>query len=117
MKIEYTQAGDYLLPNLELENQENHNLNKYALLKLNYLKKNKKTFYIELLMKNELNNYLFSVGIEAQEMINNLIKFAVENDKLLTEKMKEANQLEWVGKMNNYKNAAEEIVFKNLIYN
>lgn len=59
MKIEYIKNGDYLLPNLELKEQENYNLNNYGLLKLDYLKKNNKIFYNQLLMSNKLNNYLF----------------------------------------------------------
>ena len=38
------------------------------------------------------------------------------SDKLLSEKNKMDNQLEWVKRMNNYKNIAEEIIFKELIY-
>ena len=34
----------------------------------------------------------------------------------LTEEMKNTNQLYWVGMMNNFKNEAEEIVLKELIY-
>ena len=34
----------------------------------------------------------------------------------ISEDLKETNPLEWVGKMNNIKNRAEEIVLKELIY-
>ena len=34
----------------------------------------------------------------------------------LTIRNKEINQLEWVKLMNNYKNTAEEIILKELIY-
>jgi len=40
-----------------------------------------------------------------------------EKDKDLNENLKEENQLLWVQKMNNYKNIAEEIVLKELIFN
>ena len=67
-------------------------------------------------MKNELNNYLFSVGNEAKDMVENIVKNYVDNDKTLTEKLKETNQMEWVQKINNYRNRAEEFVLKELIY-
>jgi len=38
------------------------------------------------------------------------------SDGLLSEKSKMNNQLEWVKLMNNYKNIAEEIILKELIY-
>ena len=117
MKLNYKQNGDYLIPELELKNKNNKNLNKYALLKLDYIKNHKKALYTTLLMKEELNNYLFSVGVEAENKVNILMKNQIKNDKELTENMKEKNQLLWVQKMNNYKNIAEEIVLKELIYN
>ena len=108
MELNYIKNGDYYIPNLKLEKQKNqYNINKYGLLKLDYLKENKRAFYSELLMKNELNKYLFSVGNEAKDMVENIVKNYVDNDKTLTEKTKETNQMEWVQKMNNYRNRAE----------
>lgn len=43
MKIEYTKQGDYLIPNLKVKRQKNVNVGKYGLLRLNYIKENKKT--------------------------------------------------------------------------
>ena len=115
--ITYTQVGDYKLPNLTLKKIDNKPLNKYGLLKLDYLKKNKKALYQQLLMTNELNNFLFSVGNEAQEMVDRLMKNYIKNDSRLSEKEKQNDQLSWVGLMNNYKSCAEEIVLQELIYN
>ena len=96
---------------------ETKNLNKYGLLKLNYLKKNNKVLYQRLIIENELNTFLFSVGKEAEEKVKFLINELAEKDKDLNENLKEENQLFWVQKMNNYKNIAEEIVLKELIFN
>ena len=115
--ITYTQVGDYKLPNLVLKETDNKPLNKYGLLKLDYLKKNKKTLYQQLLLTNELNNFLFSVGNEAQEMVDRLMEDYIKNDSRLSEKEKQIDQLSWVGLMNNYKSRAEEVVLQELIYN
>lgn len=115
--ITYTQVGDYKLPNLVLKETDNKPLNKYGLLKLDYLKKNKKALYQQLLLTNELNNFLFSVGNEAQEMVDRLMEDYIKNDSRLSEKEKQIDQLSWVGLMNNYKSCAEEIVLQELIYN
>ena len=68
-------------------------------------------------MTNELNNFLFSVGNEAQEMVDRLMDDYIKNDSRLSEKEKQQDQLSWVCLMNNYKSCAEEIVLQELIYN
>lgn len=115
--ISYTQVGDYKLPNLVLKETDNKPLNKYGLLKLDYLKNKKKALYQQLLLTNELNNFLFSVGNEAQEMVDRLMKDYIKKDSRLSEKEKQNDQMSWVGLMNNYKSCAEEIVLQELIYN
>lgn len=42
MNISYIKNLDYLLPDLKLEDKERFNIGKYGLLKLNYIKKNKR---------------------------------------------------------------------------
>lgn len=116
MNITYTKCGDYLLPNLKLTEKENKPLNKYGLLRLEYLKKNKKSLYQELLMKDKLNEHLFSVSIIAEDRINNIINDLIKSDSSITEKLKSGNQLLWIQKMNNCKNIAEDIVLKEIIY-
>ena len=96
---------------------ETKNLNKFGLLKLDYLKKNNKVLYQRLFIEDKLNTFLFSVGKEAEEKLKFLINELAEKDKDLNENLKEENQLLWVQKMNNYKNIAEEIVLKELIFN
>lgn len=116
MNIEYVKKGDYLLPNLVIENQNYEEINKYGLLRLNYIKKHKKGLYQTLLMKNELERHLLSVSKESEERLKTLMGNYIKNDEKLSEKSKEKNQIEWVKLMNNYKNTAEEIILKELIY-
>ena len=116
MELNYVKVGDYLLPNLTIERQNNEKINKYGNLRLNYLKENNKPLYATLLMKNELTNYLVSVSIETENRLNSLMEQYKNSDKLLSEKNKMNNQLEWVKRMNNYKNMAEEVILNELIY-
>ena len=116
MNIIYTKCGDYLLPNLKLTEKENKPLNKYGLLRLDYLKNHKKTLYQELLMEDKLIEHLFSVGIIAEDIVNHILNDLIKSDSSITEKLKLENQLLWVQKMNNYKASAEEIVLKEIIY-
>ena len=116
MNIEYVKVGDYLLPNLVIENQNYGEINKYGYLRLNYIQEHKKGLYQALLMKNELTNHLLSVSNECEERLKNLMDNHIKNDEKLSEKIKQKNQLEWIKLMNNYKNTAEEIILKELIY-
>lgn len=116
MELNYIKVGDYLLPNLTIEKQNNEKINKYGYLRLHYLKENNKPFYTTLLMKNELTNHLISVSIEVENRLNILMEQYKNSDELLSEKRKMDNQLQWVRLMNNYKIMAEEIILKELIY-
>ncbi len=113
--ISYTLVGDYYLPNLFLEPEEKVTLNKYGLLRLDYLKKHKKADYIILFMNKELNRHLKEVQEIAQARVNELIE-QLKAKSNLTENMKNTDMLYWIGTMNAIKNQAEEIVLKELIY-
>ena len=115
MSISYTKIGDYLLPDLKLENKERFNIGKYGLLKLEYLKKNKRGVYTELLMKDKLNEYLYNIDTIANNRMKNLILLFAEKENI-DENLKQSDQFLWIGKMNNIKNIAEEIVLNELIY-
>ena len=112
--ISYTLVGDYYLPNLVLEQEEKITLNKYGLLRLDYLKKHKKADYIILFMNKELNKHLKEVQETAQARVNELVE-QLKAKSNLTEDMKNTDIFYWVGTMNAIKNQAEEIVLKELI--
>lgn len=113
--IEYNLVGDYYLPNFVLEVEEKVILNKYGLLRLNYLKEHKKADYIIMFMNKTLNKHLKEVQETAKARVDTLIKEFAKQDNI-NEELKSKNQLEWVQIMNNCKNRAEEIVFSELIY-
>ena len=113
--IEYIRNGDYYLPNLVLAEQKKIQLNKYGRLRLDYLKNHKKAEYAILFMDNKLTDHLEEVQEIAAKRVEEIIKSLKEQSNL-TEEMKNTDQLYWVGMMNNFKNQAEEIILKELIY-
>ena len=115
MNISYTKNGDYLLPNLILENKKQYNIGKYGLLRLNYIKKYKLGLYFDLLVNDNLNEYLHNIDTTIMEKVQKLITELAEKENI-SEKLKENNQILWVSKMNNIKNIAEEIILKEYIY-
>lgn len=115
MNISYTKNGDYSLPNLKLEDKERFNIGKYGLLRLNYMKKEKLGLYFDLLVNDKLNEYLHNIDTTVMEKVQKLIKELAEKENI-TEELKSSNQMLWIGKMNNIKDIAEEIILKEYIY-
>lgn len=75
MNIEYTKQGDYLIPNLTLETEENYGrFGKYGMLRLHFIKENKKALYMSLLMKNKLKYHLKIVDYMAESRLETLWK-------------------------------------------
>ena len=95
MELKYIKTGDYELPNLTLNNNEKGTINKYGMLRLDYLKQHKKALYTTLLMKDEITNHLVSVSKNAENLLNNLMESYKKSDEKLSEKSKETNQIEW----------------------
>lgn len=113
--IDYTLVGDYYLPNFKLEQEEKVQLNKYGLLRLDYLKEHKKVELSIMFMNMTLNKHLKEVQELAQARVNELVE-QLKATSGLTEDTKNTDMLYWVGTMNAIKNQAEEIVLKELIY-
>ena len=116
MELNYTKVGDYLLPNLTIKNQNYGEINKYGYLRLEYLKEYHKGLYTTLLMKDELTNHLVSISNECKKRLKTLMDNYRNSDNKLSEKNKEISGFEWVKLMNNYKDCAEEIILKEMIY-
>ena len=115
MNISYIKQGDYLLPDLILKEKVQYNIGKYGLLRLQYIKKYKLGLYFDLLVNDNLNEYLHDIDTTVMEKVQSLIKELDEKENI-NEKLKQDNQILWVSKMNNIKNIAEEIILKEYIY-
>ena len=114
--IDYTLCGDYYLPNLLPPQTEEKEIGICGMRHLRYIKQYRKVRYINLLTTGRLNEYLVEIDKRAQNMKTVLIKQMSEHERV-NEMLKEQNQLEWVQKMNNIRNRAEEIVNKEIIFN
>ena len=117
MEIKYTKQGDYLIPNLFLEKDEDcGRIGKYGILRLHFIAQNKEALYETLLMTNKLTHHLLLVSDSCESLYKILMEDYIKNDERLSEKSKETNPLEWTKLMNNYKNMAEEIVLNEYVF-
>lgn len=117
-KVTYRKKNDYYIPNLALykDDYANYHIGKYGHLRLNYIRNYKKGLYTELMLNGRLPNHLADIDKEANKLIKAMVNELVKQNNV-DEKLKQNDQLEWVKLMNNFKNSAEEIVLKELIYN
>ena len=81
---------------------------------LHYLKQHRKVLYTNLLTSSKLNSYLADIDKQAEDMFLRLVKQMAEREGV-TEQLKAENQMEWVGRMNNIRNRATEIINADLI--
>ena len=117
MEIKYTRQGDYLIPNLYLEKDEEcGRIGKYGILRLHFIAQNKQALYETLLMTNKLTHHLLLVSDSCESLYKILMEDYIKNDERLSEKSKELNPLECTKLMNNYKNMAEEIVLNEYVF-
>lgn len=117
MEIKYTRQGDYLIPNLYLEKDEDcGRIGKYGILRLHFIAQNKQALYETLLMTNKLTHHLLLVSDSCESLYKILMEDYIKNDERLSEKSKELNPLEWTKLMNNYKDIAEEIVINEYVF-
>lgn len=100
---------------LPAEEEKEANIGVWAMRHKRYLKQNHKVRYYNLLTSGKLNSYLADVEQQAEEMFSQLVKEYTEKE-YLTEQLKADNQMVWVGRMNNIRSRAIEIVNNDLIY-
>ena len=112
----YVRQGDYNLPCLSLPTEKGSKpVGVWGQRHLRYLKQHRKVLYTNLLTSGKLNSYLADIDKQAEDMFLRLVE-QIANREGVTEQLKAENQIEWVGRMNNIRNCATEIVNAELIY-
>ena len=109
----YERQGDYLIPCIALPAEEEQPIGIWGQRHLNYLKQYRKVTYTNLLTSGRLDTYLANVDRQAQERFERLIEGMKQAQG---ERLKAGNALEWVGRMNNVRACAREIVNEEIIY-
>ena len=111
----YKKQGDYYLPCLSLPKEEQKPIGIWGQRHLRYIKEHKRVFYTNLLISCKLNRYLADIDEQAEDMFSRLVK-GMAKTQGITEHLKEIDQMAWVGKMNAIRNAAIEVVNKEIIF-
>ena len=111
----YTLGTDGIYyPNLVSTDEESH-YGKYGMMRKVYLKEHRPAMYSLYMLEDRLVEHLNLVDDEAQERMDILVRQMMDRQGI-TEELKVRDQMEWVRAVNNIRNAAEEIVLKELVY-
>ena len=116
MELTYTMKDGYRLPDLLPPQEPETVLGKYGLLRRKYLKEHRKVLFTNLLTSGKLNEHLTEIDRTARQRVEQTVT-AMAQTEGVTEELKAADPMKWVGLMNSLRNAAEETVLTELIYN
>ena len=89
--------------------------NRFAVARRRYLRTHMDGIYTGMLLTGPLEPHLKEIGESAQAMFDRIVEQMKKNEGV-TEQLKAADQMEWVGRMNSIRNHAEEIVYSELVY-
>ena len=111
----YTQVGDYLLPDLIIDETEQQPIGKHGRMRKRYLKEHRPILFSNLLLSGKLDQHLAEIDHACVEGIDLLTRQMADQEGV-TEALKATDQMEWVRRMNNIQNRVEEIVLNELVY-
>lgn len=112
--MNYVLVGDYYIPDLKLPNEERP-IGKYGRMHRKYLKEHNPMMFNDLVLEGQLWTYLADLNEQAQERLS-LIVEQMKVAEGVTEELKAADQMAWIGAMNSICNRSEEIVLKEIVY-
>ena len=113
MNLTYHPEGEYLMP--DLIPPESPTIGRFGMLRREYLRQHRRPIYSGMLMNGTVNSHLEEIDQMADEMLERLMDQIAQAEGV-TETMKAQNQMEWVARMNNIRNRAEETILSQLIY-
>ena len=111
----YELIGDYYIPVLTLSSEEQRPIGKWGRMHWDYLKEYRPLCYNDLILSSQLWTYLVVLNEQAQNRLEVIID-QMKASEGVTEELKAADQMAWVGAMNSIRNRAEEIILREMIY-
>ena len=111
----YELIGDYYIPVLTLTSEEQRPIGKWGRMHREYLTEHHPIRFNALILSGQLWTYLADLNEQAQERLSLIIE-QMKASEGVTEEMKAADQMAWVGAMNSIRNRAEESILREMIY-
>ena len=111
----YERIGDYYIPVLTLSSEEQHPIGKWGRMHRDYLKEHRPILFNDLVLSDRLWTYLADLNEQAQDRLSLIIE-QMKASEGVTEELKAADQMAWVGAMSSIRNRAEEIILREMIF-
>ena len=112
----YTQVGDVFLPDLVPDPAPKCSLGRFGRMRKRYLEQRRDGTFTALALSGDLTQHLLDTDRAATDLFDTLVRQLAQAEGV-TESLKARDQMEWLRRMNNIRNRAEEIVTNELIYN
>ena len=109
----YTKVGDYYIPDLVLPEQKEYDIGVWGFQYMDFLKEHHKILYTSLLTSCKLHEHVYETEQRARKMFDDLVDQLAKQEGV-TEQLKAEDAMLWVGKMNNIRHRAKEIVFSEI---
>ena len=114
-ELTYTRNGDYLIPDLTLSETEELPLGKYGRMRKRFLMEHRPILWNQMILAETLYPHLREIDTAANERLETMMPELMKSAGI-TEQMKAADPMRWVGLMNTCKAQAEEVILNELIY-
>ncbi len=113
--IHYALHGDYYFPDLELPEAPHQTIGCYGRMRKAYLEKHRPGLYERLILSGKLYDHLAEINACCSDRMERMIRQMAETEGI-NEDLKAKDQLAWVGRMNNIRQRAEEMILQEMIY-
>ena len=113
-ELNYIHCGDYYIPDIRLP-EENRPIGRWGRMHRDYIKEHNPIRFNDLCLSGELWTYLADLNEQAQKHLELIIE-QMKAAEGVTDGMKEADQMTWVGAMNSISHRVEEIILREMIY-
>ena len=113
-ELNYIHCGDYYIPDIRLP-EETRLIGRWGRMHRDYIKEHNPLRFNYLCLSGELWTYLADLNEQAQSRLELIIE-QMKAAEGVTEDLKTADQMAWVGAMNSIRNQVEEIILREMIY-
>ena len=115
MDLTYSRNGDYLIPDLTLDEQPNRDLGKYGRMRKKYLEEHRPVLWGTMAVDGTLFRHLLEIEDAANARLEQIMP-ELAKAAGATEELKNSDPLRWTGLMNTCKAQAEEVILAVLVY-
>ena len=112
--IHYTLHGDYYIPDLTCP-RDDRPIGKWGRMHLIYLREHKPGLHSQMVWSGKLNGCLADLNEQAQARLDLIVR-QIAAAEGLNEKLKAADQMEWVLRTNSVLLRAEEVILHEMVF-